>query len=362
MSSSWQVETCGTPCGPCIRAGSGKERVLVKGRVERIVAALNLAGRVPNEEAATEFTDLFAEGAVWGSSNTNVLGKEAIYGAALEALQNSDVTDVEVTIRDPLGWDYQTRSAMVQLGYKATLTQPRPFTPGSTATLPAGTTFEQDLYGLFRFDCDWELVFYRLFGNPTQTSSSYLTPGDFPPACVGPRPIKPCPITKGSASDRAKAESVAAAFNNALNVLATNGRLASRLFSGLFAEKGVWSYDSGHATGPFDIQIAFLEAFVQNPTEEDQSSKIHQIFWDYETRTLAILGTWTATLTEPRAFVPGSTQQEPAGFTYQHEDFNFVRLDCYSETVIFRSYASATQTSSTYTAAYPPVCVLEGTV
>ncbi len=164
--------------------------------------------------------------------------------------------------------------------------------------------------------------------------------------------------------ERARAISIWQGFNNGVNLVSTDPTLSGSIVAGYFSPYGIWSVASQVApiVGPADI-YNFYVAAAANANETNQTATDQQLNWDCLTRTLSVQSTWQATLTQPRAFTPGSTATLPAGTVYSQDQFIAVRFNCnltkqngLNSIVYYRAYYDSTQTVTTYADLISPVC------
>lgn len=153
-------------------------------------------------------------------------------------------------------------------------------------------------------------------------------------------------------------------FNNAIPLLTTNPTLSTQIIANYFADAGIWSvpFQVAPFIGPTEIYNFFI-GYALNPGENNISVVDRQINWDCQTRTLAMQRTWSAVLTAPRSFTPGSTATLPIGTAYQQDDLvvmrfncNFTRRDGLASIVYYREYYDNTQYATTYSPLLAPVC------
>jgi hypothetical protein len=172
----------------------------------------------------------------------------------------------------------------------------------------------------------------------------------------------------GSDSDccreRAQAIRIFTGFNNGINLLTANPTLSTEIIASYFSPFGEWAlpFPPTPIVGPTDIYDFFI-GYALNPGETNQTVVDRQINWDCLTRTLAVQRTWSAVLSVPRAFTPGSTATLAAGTAYQQDDFiamrfncNFTQGDGFYSIVYYREYYDNTQYVSTYSDLLSPVC------
>lgn len=159
--------------------------------------AINLTKYDP-QASATMFASVFAENGIWATETGNIVGKAAIYEASLEYGNSGFETGQTVTIQGDnikdqnpqIFWDPCNRTISVErLWYAVVVQVPRVFfIPYSNepVNLNTGDSYEQDDYIIMKFDCDWNVTYYREYYDPNQIKSSYtLVPQTTRATCCG---------------------------------------------------------------------------------------------------------------------------------------------------------------------------------
>lgn len=274
-----------------------------------------------------------------------------IYTYLYSFVVNSGQTDFKLKIRQT-NWDCDTRTLGVQMTWSSILTAPRDF---GGINLPSGASYSQDFFVIYRFDCEYNIVYYRQYHDSTQFVSTYTN--KYPHVC-GSKP-----------GDYLCALQVLNGLNFAINMASPNPKLSASLFASHFSKCGIWSIPNNPSTYPYTLPLPqnvyrgprevfdFLYSYTSNPGEKNQTVSNRQINWDPSTRTLFVQRSWTATLTSDRTFYTNPPIILSTGTTYQQDDFIIIRFDVDFKILYYREYFDNAQYISTYTELFPPVCI-----
>ena len=152
-----------------------------------IVESFNIISSDPNNSVAI-FASYFDTDAIWATSNFDIIGVDAITAFALAYAQNPGETNVTV-VTHLTYWDPKTFTLSVERNWTATLTADRIFLNTTDpdnfqySTYPAGTTYTQDDFVIYRFNCDFKIVWYREYFDTVQLGPSTWT-DEYPTPCL----------------------------------------------------------------------------------------------------------------------------------------------------------------------------------
>lgn len=121
------------------------------------------------------FVSLFNADAFWEGAFFIVEGTTDIRALAQSYADAPGETDVVAVVHQTY-WDGKLATLSVERNRTATTTADRDFfniTNSTISTYPSGTTYTQDESAIIRFNCNWEIVYYRVYVENYQVISTY---------------------------------------------------------------------------------------------------------------------------------------------------------------------------------------------
>jgi len=149
----------------------------------QITTALNLLSTDPTSSTAL-FTAPFAPDGVWSTTVGNVFGKSNVMAFYASYAFNPGETNQTIVTHQNY-WDGKTSTLSLQRNWTATITAPRQFTNLTNNTIdfyPVNFTYTQDDFVIIRFNCLFEIVYYREYFDSVQAVSFYTE--DYETPCL----------------------------------------------------------------------------------------------------------------------------------------------------------------------------------